>query len=172
MAPDTDADPSQPPATHLSASHIKSNQMNASQHTACYRSRTTPCASDSQTTRTQPDSPRVPHAVIATHKPATRRRSRKSQHDDMPVTPYTCRQALGTQQQQQLQQQQQQSRHSVGRWRPPRRDDTARADRRVMRQHHRLLKRPRIATAAARLLQLVAAARPMKRSATHSNTAE
>jgi hypothetical protein len=36
---------------------IKSSQLKAGQHTACYRSRTTPCASDSQTT--QPDSPQV-----------------------------------------------------------------------------------------------------------------
>jgi hypothetical protein len=43
--------------------------MKASQHTACYRSRTTPCASDPKTT--QPDGPLVPDAVIPPHKQAT-----------------------------------------------------------------------------------------------------
>jgi hypothetical protein len=60
---------------------IKSSQMKTSQHTACYRSRTKPCASDTQTT--QPDSPQVPDAVIPLDKAATLRRSRTSQR----VTP-------------------------------------------------------------------------------------
>ncbi len=58
---------------------IKSSRMKASQHTACYRSRTTPCASDPETT--QPNSPQVSDAVIPPYKPATRRRSRTSQRD-------------------------------------------------------------------------------------------
>jgi hypothetical protein len=53
--------------------------MKASQHTARYRSSTTPCASDPKTT--QPDSPQVPDAVIPLDKPVTLRRSRASQRD-------------------------------------------------------------------------------------------
>jgi hypothetical protein len=58
---------------------IKSTQMKDSQHTACYRSRTTPCATDPRTT--QPDSPQVPDAVIPLDKSAPLRRSRTSQRD-------------------------------------------------------------------------------------------
>ncbi len=80
MAPDAAVDPSQPPATHLSTSHriasIKSSQMKASQHTACYRSRTTPHANDSQTTQ-----PQYPDTAMPLDKAATLRRSRTSQRD-------------------------------------------------------------------------------------------
>jgi hypothetical protein len=78
---------SQPPTPasrpqHSAAQRIASiisSQMKASQHTACYRSRTTPCASDSHTT--QPDSPQVHDAVIPLDNAATLRRSRTSQRD-------------------------------------------------------------------------------------------
>ncbi len=75
MAPDAAADPSQPPAMQRIAAHSINRQMKASHVSACYRSRTTPCASDPKTT--QPDSPQVPDAVIPPRKPATLRRSRK-----------------------------------------------------------------------------------------------
>jgi hypothetical protein len=68
MAPDAEADPSEHASAKRIAS-IKSSQIKDSQRTACYRSRTTPCASGPKTT--QPDSPQVPDAVIPPHKPAT-----------------------------------------------------------------------------------------------------
>jgi hypothetical protein len=67
--------------TQRISAHRIASRMKASQHTASYRyrSRTPPCATDSQTT--QPDSPQVPDAVIPPHHPATLRRSHKSQRD-------------------------------------------------------------------------------------------
>jgi hypothetical protein len=57
MAPDAAPDPSEPHETHRSEAHhiasIASSQMKASQHTACYRSHTTPCASDPQNDTTR-----------------------------------------------------------------------------------------------------------------------
>ncbi len=82
MAPDAAADPSEPPATHLSASHsinqIKLNDKPVSTLHAIaraqHRARVFP-------NTTQPDSPQVPDTVIPHNKPATLRRSRTSQRD-------------------------------------------------------------------------------------------
>ncbi len=97
MAPDADAEPSQPPATHRIASHsinqIKSNE--ASQRTACYRSRITPCASDTHTTL--PDSPQVPDSHPTTQATDTVTLTQLTTRHT--ATPCTCQQALGTQQQ-------------------------------------------------------------------------
>jgi hypothetical protein len=81
MAPDAAADPSQPPATHLSSSHsinqVKSNERQSAHciiaH-AQHRVRVTPAT-------TQPDSPQVLDAVIPLDNAATLRRSRTSQRD-------------------------------------------------------------------------------------------
>jgi hypothetical protein len=82
MAPDAAADPSQPPATHRSASHginqIKSNDkpvstLHAIAH-AQHRARVTP-------KRHNQTASQVPDAVIPLDRTATLRRSRKSQRD-------------------------------------------------------------------------------------------
>jgi hypothetical protein len=83
MAPDAATDPSQPPTTHLSASHsinqIKSNDKPVSTLHAIAHAQNLARVTPKRRNQT---APQVPDAVIPPHTPATLRRSRKSQRDD------------------------------------------------------------------------------------------
>jgi hypothetical protein len=109
MAPDAAADPSQPPATHLSASHsinqtkpnqIKSNQIKSNDKPvstlhaiahAQHRARVTPKRRNQTAHR---------YLTPSSHHTSQRHCDARASHNATTATPCTCQQALGTQQQQ------------------------------------------------------------------------
>jgi hypothetical protein len=99
MAPDAAADPSQPPATHVSASHsinqIKSNDkpvstLHAIAH-AQHRARVTPKRRNQTAHR---------YLTPSSHHTSQRHCDARASHNATTAIPCTCKQALGTQQQQ------------------------------------------------------------------------